>query len=73
MKIGMPKMAKPSGGSHHAPRLSRGGGHAAFGSGGSRAFNDPSTMVAPDQAFGAAMTMPQGGGAVALPPQTEGQ
>ena len=34
--------------------------HAAFSNGGKQAFNDPTTMVAPDQAFGAAMASPQG-------------
>lgn len=67
----MSKLASPSGG-HRTPKLAMHKGHAAFGAGGSRAFNDPATMVAPDQAFGAAMAAPQGGGAVALPPQTEG-
>ena len=49
-------------------------GHTAFGSGGNRAFNDPATMVAPDQAFGAAMAQPQGGAMPAAPimPPTEG-
>jgi hypothetical protein len=74
MKPKMPKMGKPSGA--RAPRLPRGGAHAAFGSGGSRAFNDPSTMTAPDQAFSAAMAMPQGGAGAApeMPPTpvTEG-
>jgi hypothetical protein len=32
---------------------------AAFGSG-KQAFNDPKSMVAPDQAFSGAMAMPQG-------------
>jgi hypothetical protein len=36
--------------------------HAAFGSG-AQAFNDPKSMVAPDQAFSAAMAQPQGLGA----------
>ena len=49
----------------------------AFGGGGNRAFRDPQTMVAPDQAFGAAMAQPQGGAAPALPampmPLTPGQ
>ena len=41
--------------------------HAAFSSGGKQAFNDPSTAVAPDQAFGAAMAQPQGGASPSLP------
>lgn len=69
MKLKMPKMGKtgmPAGGARaHAPRLPHRGIRtaAAFGSGGTRAFNDPATMTAPDQAFGAAMAMPQDGGA----------
>ena len=46
------------------------GGHVAFGGGGGdRAFRDPATMVAPDQAFSGAMAAPQGGEAApaALP------
>lgn len=39
-----------------APR----GGGAAFGGGGHRAFRDPTTMVAPDQAFSAAMSKTPG-------------
>lgn len=38
-----------------------GASHVSFGSGGPRAFREPMTMQAPDQAFGAAMAMPQGG------------
>ena len=39
------------------------------GGGGDRAFRDPATMVAPDQAFSGAMAAPQGGAAApaALP------
>jgi hypothetical protein len=47
------------------PRAPRVGGGTAFGVGGNRAFRDPQTMTAPDQAFSAAMAKPQGG---ALPP-----
>ncbi len=82
MKLKMPKMGKtgmPAGaGRTHAPRLPHRGIRtaAAFGSGGARAFNDPSTMTAPDQAFGAAMAMPQDGGAAApdisAPPVAQG-
>jgi hypothetical protein len=77
MKIKMAKMPKIGGGPKGRRPPLRGGGHAAFGGGGSRAFSDPSTMTAPDQAFSAAMAMPQGGGAAALPdmpapPATEG-
>jgi hypothetical protein len=48
------------------PRLPRRTGGMAFGAG-SRAFSDPSTMQAPDQAFGAAMAMPQEGSAAEMP------
>lgn len=57
-KLTMPKLSKP----HlapHAPRLPRRPGSAAFGAGGGQAFG-PATMQAPDQAFGAAMALPQG-------------
>jgi hypothetical protein len=37
--------------------------HAAFGTGPKQAFNDQKSMVAPDQAFSAAMAQPQGAGA----------
>ena len=63
MKLKMPKVQKASTG--RKPSLHA--GHAAFPGGGSRAFSDPATMTAPDQAFGAAMAMPQGGGTAALP------
>ena len=43
--------------------------HAAFGGGGNRAFRDPDTMVAPDQAFTSAMAKPQAGASVMpMPP-----
>jgi|HubBroStandDraft_3_1064219.scaffolds.fasta_scaffold69745_2 hypothetical protein len=47
--------------------------HAAFGNG-AQAFHDPKAMVAPDQAFGAAMAMPQSGNspAPAMPSPPEG-
>jgi hypothetical protein len=68
MKLKMPKTQKLGGSVSHAHRPSlHGGGHTAYPAGGSRAFNDPSTMTAPDQAFGAAMAMPQGGGMPAAP------
>lgn len=57
------KSAKPSlAGRIRRPKMS--GGNAAFGGGGGvHAFRDPTTMVAPDQAFSAAMAKPAGGGA----------
>ena len=68
----MPSMTKPHAGSH-APRIAPvRGGHTAFPAGGSRAFNDPATMAAPDQAFGAAMAQPQGGAASLPMPPAEG-
>jgi hypothetical protein len=41
--------------------------HAAFNNSGAQAFNDPKTMVAPDQAFSAAMAQPQASPAPAAP------
>jgi hypothetical protein len=72
MKLKMPKIAKTGGAAPHGRRPSLHGGHSAFPSGGSRAFSDPSTMAAPDQAFGAAMAMPQGGGAGEAPAASSG-
>lgn len=54
MKLKMLKIRKAGG------RLPK-GGNAAFGAGGERAFRDPATMAAPDQAFTAAMAQPQQG------------
>lgn len=51
-----PKLHTP-----RAPRLRIPKPAAAFGSGGARAFSDPKTMQAPDEAFSAAMALPQGG------------
>lgn len=62
MRLKMSKRMETGGGSAGARGPSRHGGHVAFPSGGKRAFSDPSTMTAPDQAFGAAMAMPQGSG-----------
>jgi hypothetical protein len=55
---GAPKMKK--GPTIHPKRPF--GLHAAFANGGSQAFSDPKTMVAPDQAFSAAMAQPQAPG-----------
>jgi len=41
--------------------------HAAFGAGPKQAFNDPKSMVSPDQAFSEAMAPQQGGGAAPGP------
>ena len=50
------------------PKVPRGGSRGtAFGSGGNRAFSDPATMTAPDQAFSAAMAKPQGGAMPSAP------
>jgi hypothetical protein len=64
MKIKTQNITRPNKG-HGAPHLPRRGG-MAFG-GGTRAFNDPSTMESPDQAFGAAMAMPQGASGAEAP------
>ena len=62
MKMHMPKMASPKMPKPHLarpPRL-REGNTTAFPTAGARAFNDPGHLVQPDQAFSAAMAMPQG-------------
>ena len=56
MKLAMPKSKK---GLSVKPKRPF-GLHAAFAAGGKQAFNDPKTMVAPDQAFSGAMAQPQG-------------
>jgi len=48
------------------------GGRTAFGLGGNRAFRDPATMTAPDQAFSAAMAKPQGGAMPQAAPSPSG-
>ena len=65
-----PHVGRPTMGGAHAS----GGSHIAFGAGGNRAFRDPTTMAAPDQAFSAAMAQPQSGPASPMPPMppTEG-
>ena len=65
----------------HMPRLPSTGrrkvhsaGSTAFGVGGDRAFRDPERMVAPDQAFSAAMAKgPSAPAAPAAPPAVPGQ
>ena len=66
MKTEMPKVKK---GPSIKPKRPF-GLHAAFSNGGKQAFNDPKTMVAPDQAFSGAMAQPQGepSGAPMTPP-----
>ena len=56
MKMQTPKAKKPLTIKPKRPF----GLHAAFASGGKQAFNDPKTMVTPDQAFSGAMALPQG-------------
>jgi hypothetical protein len=65
MKPKMPSMPKMKKGPSVKPRRPF-GLRAAFGSG-AQAFNDPKSMVAPDQAFSAAMAQPQSGGLGAEP------
>jgi hypothetical protein len=62
MKISTPKMPTMKKGPRIKPKRPF-GLHAAFAAGGNRAFSDPKTMVAPDQAFSGAMAQPQGGAA----------
>ena len=58
MRTRSPRQAKV-----RAPSVGGRSGVAFGGGGGTRAFRDPATMVAPDQAFSGAMAAPQGGAA----------
>ena len=76
MKPKMPTMPKIKKGPSVKPRRPF-GLRAAFSTGGNQAFSDPKTMVAPDQAFSAAMAQPQGGASAApnlpsMPPESPG-
>lgn len=63
IKLKMPKIKK--GPAVHPRRPF--GLHAAFSAGANRAFRDPATMAAPDQAFTAAMARPQDAASLPAP------